>query len=139
MKFLAIVGSRCVSESRFPEFEERITAVLESTGCDAIVSGGARGADRIAEIYAYRHNLPIRIFRAEWNKYGKVAGMLRNSEIVKQCHVLLAIWDGKSRGTEDIIKKAMAAGKCVALLTTNEPPEWIRERMKNEPSLVQKS
>ena len=51
MKFLAIVGSRCVSESRFPEFEERITAVLESTGCGAIVSGGARGADRIAEIY----------------------------------------------------------------------------------------
>lgn len=139
MKYLAIVGSRSVPESRFPEFEERITTALESTGCDAVVSGGARGADRIAEIYAHRHNLPIRIFHAEWEKYGKIAGMLRNSEIVKQCHALLAIWDGKSKGTSDSIKKAMAAGKCVTILSTNEPPEWLRERIKNEPGLVQKS
>jgi len=139
MKILAIVGSRSVAESRFPEFEERITAALESSGCDAIVSGGARGADMIAEIYAIRHNLPIRIFRAEWEKYGKIAGMLRNSEIVKQCHALLAIWDGKSKGTSDSIKKAMAAGKCVTVLPTNGPPEWIKERIKNESSLVQES
>ena len=65
--------------------------------------------------------------------------MLRNSEIVKQCHALLAIWDEKSKGTGDSIKKAMAAGKCVTLLATNGPPEWIRERIKNEPGLVQES
>lgn len=126
-RYLAVVGSRNISESRYPEFEPRITEAMQSTGCDAIVSGGARGADRIAEIYAVKHGVPILVVPARWDKYGKVAGMLRNSEIVKQCHALLAIWDGKSKGTGDSIKKAMSAGKCIHILSINEPPEWIKE------------
>lgn len=119
-RYLAVVGSRNIPESRYPEFEPRITEAMQSTGCDAIVSGGARGADRIAEIYAVKHGVPIKVLRADWRKYGKPAGMIRNSEIVKTCSALLAFWDGSSRGTQDSCLKCRKLRKPYVVISTKD-------------------
>lgn len=73
-----------------------------------IVSGNARGADKLGERYAKEHNLPVKLFPANWNKYGKRAGYLRNQEMADYADVLIAFWDEKSKGTKhmiDIAKK----------------------------------
>lgn len=73
-----------------------------------IVSGNARGADKLGERYAKERNLPVKLFPANWDKYGKRAGYLRNQEMADYADVLIAFWDEKSKGTKhmiDIAKK----------------------------------
>ena len=73
-----------------------------------IVSGNARGADKLGERYAKEHNLPVKLFPANWDKYGKQAGYLRNQEMANYSDMLIAFWDEKSKGTKhmiDIAKK----------------------------------
>lgn len=69
-----------------------------------IVSGGARGVDTIAQRYAEQNKISTDIYRAEWDKHGKSAGMIRNREIVKVAHYVIAFWDEESAGTKNMIK-----------------------------------
>lgn len=81
-----------------------------------IVSGTARGADKLGELYAERVGLHIYRFPADWDTYGKSAGYRRNAEMAKfaseegNVGVLIAFWDGKSRGTKHMIDLAKRYG-----------------------------
>ena len=75
-----------------------------------IVSGNARGADKLGERYAKEHNLPVKLFPANWDKYGKRAGYLRNQEMANYSDVLIAFWDEKSKGTKHMIDIAKKQG-----------------------------
>ena len=75
----------------------------------AIISGNARGADRLGEKYAEEHNYKCHIMPADWNKHGMRAGYLRNSDMAKQANALIAFWDGKSKGTKNMIQEAKKA------------------------------
>jgi hypothetical protein len=68
-----------------------------------IISGGAKGADCLGERFAKENGYNLRIFKANWNKYGKKAGPIRNTEMVEYADALVAFWDGKSKGTAHII------------------------------------
>ena len=68
-----------------------------------IVSGGAKGADKLGELYALENNVKVTIFKADWNMYGKSAGGIRNSEMGDYADALIAFWDGKSPGTKHMI------------------------------------
>lgn len=71
-----------------------------------IVSGGARGADKLGEKYAREKNYPIKSFPAEWQKYGKSAGPIRNAKMVDYANVCVAFWDRESKGTHDMIMRS---------------------------------
>lgn len=79
-----------------------------------LISGHARGADTLAELYAAEKEIPIQVFPAEWGKYGKAAGPIRNKamlEYAKEANpVVVAFWDGKSRGTGNMLKLAKDNG-----------------------------
>jgi len=75
-----------------------------------IVSGTARGADKLGERYAYKTNLPVARFPANWQLYGKSAGYKRNAQMADYADALVAFWDGKSRGTKHMIDLAKSAG-----------------------------
>lgn len=64
-----------------------------------IVSGGARGADSMGEQWAKSNSFQTLIFPANWDKYGKRAGFLRNEDIIKNSDIVVAFWDGVSNGT----------------------------------------
>lgn len=85
-----------------------------------VVSGGAKGVDAYAESGARAAGLLVVVHPADWDRYGKSAGPRRNALIVADCDVLLAFWDGKSRGTADSILKAHAAGKAVVVVLDTE-------------------
>jgi hypothetical protein len=75
-----------------------------------IVSGMATGADTLGKDFAYKWNLKLAKFPAEWDKYGKSAGYKRNEQMAVYAKedngVLLAFWDGKSKGTKHMIDLA---------------------------------
>lgn len=68
-----------------------------------IVSGTARGADRMGEQYAAEHGYKIDQFPAEWGKYHQGAGPIRNLQMVKTADAVVAFWDNESSGTRNII------------------------------------
>lgn len=72
-----------------------------------IVSGGARGADLLGEMYAKDKDYPIMNFYANWDEFGKGAGYIRNTAMAKYGTALIAFWDGTSRGTEHMIKEGV--------------------------------
>ena len=68
-----------------------------------VLSGAADGADKYGEQWAFENDLPTTRFPALWLKFGKSAGPIRNKEMLKKADALLAIWNGKSKGTLDMI------------------------------------
>lgn len=68
-----------------------------------VISGHARGVDRYAESFARERGLLVESYPAEWERYGKKAGYIRNELLVQRCDCLLAFWDLKSRGTKHTI------------------------------------
>lgn len=75
-----------------------------------IVSGGCYGPDLKGESYADAYRIPVKRFLADWRSLGRKAGPLRNEAMAAYADALVAVWDGKSRGTADMIRRAKAHG-----------------------------
>lgn len=75
-----------------------------------IVCGEARGADTLGKRYAQEHNIPVVSFPAQWDRYGKSAGYKRNVEMAGYANMLVAFWDGESKGTKHMIDTAKKFG-----------------------------
>ncbi len=75
-----------------------------------IVSGGAKGIDTCARNYALSHDLKLTEFLPEYNKYGRGAPLKRNLQIIEYADVVIAFWDGKSRGTKYVIDNCKKQG-----------------------------
>ncbi len=83
-----------------------------------IVNGGAGGADQIAHEAALLHGHRSETYHADWEKYGKRAGLVRNLEMLDtKPDLVLAFWDGKSRGTAHCIAAAKVRGIPVEVIT----------------------
>jgi hypothetical protein len=106
---LAIIGSRTFNDYEF--LHKVIDEFWYDGKIELIISGGAKGADSLAEKYANEHFVPLKVFPAEWDKYGKSAGYRRNVDIVKEADWVVAFWDGKSKGTKHSIDLANKYGK----------------------------
>jgi len=107
---LAIVGSRNFTDYNLVNNTiKNLLCPLNYITC--IVSGEAKGADFLAKRFAENQGISYIEYLAAWYKYGKSAGFLRNQTIIDNCDMVLAFWDGKSRGTADTIKRAKKAKK----------------------------
>lgn len=105
---IAIIGSRSLS---FSSFENYVTPH------DEIISGGASGIDTCAMNYAKSKGIPFIEIKPDYKKYGRAAPIVRNKEIVSLADKIIAIWDGKSKGTLFVINYATKLGKdCEVIL-----------------------
>ena len=80
-----------------------------------VISGAARGADKLGEKYANEKGYACEVYPADWDKYGRSAGMRRNEEMLQRADGVIAFSVNKSAGTENMIKIAKDAGKKVAV------------------------
>jgi len=101
---LIIAGSRA-----FNNYDSLVNAMEQlNIQPTTIISGTARGADRLGERYAKEHNIKLIRMPADWNTYGKSAGYLRNKAMAERADMLIALWDGISPGTQHMINIATA-------------------------------
>lgn len=86
--------------------------VLENYDITEIISGHARGADSLGEVFATEKQIPKRIFPADWDQYGKRAGPIRNTQMLREGlpELVLAFRGPNSRGTQNMIDQARKAG-----------------------------
>src|SRR3954466_7019039 len=76
-----------------------VYAELDKLKPTEIISGGARGADRVVEVWAKTNSVPITVFTPNWEKYGRRAGILRNNQLLDTTPALvLDFWEGKGKG-----------------------------------------
>lgn len=71
-----------------------------------VVSGKAKGVDTLGEVWALANNIPVEAFPADWSQHGRAAGPIRNREMAEYADALIAIWDGESKGTANMIQQA---------------------------------
>ena len=110
---LLVIGSRKIVEYDLSE------NIPEET--DMIISGGAKGIDTIAEQYADSHGIQKLIFYPEYEKYGRAAPLRRNEKMVDISEVILAIWDGESKGTKYTLNYAKKKNKkIIEIVVDNE-------------------
>lgn len=83
-----------------------------------IVSGGARGADTLAERYASERGIKMLVIKPDWDRHGKSAGLIRNRDIIAQADVVIAFWDGDSPGTKYAIDYSKKLGKKLYVVST---------------------
>ncbi len=96
-----------------------ITACPFRSEVAEVLSGCASGADTHGEHLAAQGGLPVRRFPANWAKHGKAAGMIRNRQMAENADALIAVWDGQSRGTKNMIAEAKARGLRVFVWRTD--------------------
>lgn len=107
-KFNVIVaGSRDFND--FELLTQKLDQLFANRKPTRILSGAARGADTLAIEYAKLRDIPCRKFPAQWRRWGRRAGMIRNREMLEHADALVAFWDGESRGTKHMIDIATEA------------------------------
>jgi len=102
---IAVIGSRGMSVSDLENYLPEETA--------EIVSGGARGVDTSARIYAKTRGIKLTEFLPDYEQYGKIAPLMRNLEIIDYADEVYAFWDGTSRGTKFVIENCRRKKKRV--------------------------
>ena len=121
---VAIVGSRSIDDQMFVEYLFRCFTYIFGKPTK-IISGGARGIDTFAEDFAHTFNIDLQVFKPDWAKYGKKAGFLRNEDIIKNCDICLAIWDGDSHGTKHDLELCELYKKDLVLFNCKESSEGM--------------
>lgn len=101
-----IAGSRTIRSTRI--VEECIRA--SGFEIDEVVCGEAQGVDLTGKCFAIRNHIPCKSFHAEWYKFGKAAGPMRNTEMAKYADALILVWDGQSRGSKNMLEIARRFG-----------------------------
>lgn len=109
VQHLAIIGSRAFED--YALMKATILEKFDLSALQTIISGGATGADTLAERLAAELNLPTRIFAANWKCYGRSAGPRRNRQIVEAADFVLAFPQGASLGTKNTIAHCQKLGK----------------------------
>ncbi len=75
-----------------------------------VVSGEAVGVDGLGRRFGEENNIPVTKFPADWKAHGKGAGYIRNKQMADYAEALIAVWDGESRGTKNMIEQATKNG-----------------------------
>lgn len=126
-----VSGSRSISDPALVE-----QAITESGfPITTLLSGGARGVDRMAEAWAERHGIPIERIKPDWKRHGRGAGFKANEALISRAEAVVAIWDGVSKGTKSVLELAKSS-KLYLYLSRNY---HCNHSLKNDPQLYGES
>lgn len=105
---VAVIGSRGLTVDNLGDYLPEDTT--------EIISGGAKGIDTCASDYALSHDIVLTVYLPHYEIYGKGAPLKRNIDIIKSADLVIAFWDGKSRGTKFVIDKCIDLGKKIKIV-----------------------
>lgn len=114
---VAVVGSRTLTVPNLGDYlPENVSE---------IVSGGARGVDQCARAYALSHGIKLTEYLPDYARHGRRAPLMRNDLIVARAELVLAFWDGRSRGTVYTIRRCRAMGVPYRVFRAAEAPSCL--------------
>ena len=99
---VAVIGSRTLTVQNLEKYLPE--------GTSEIISGGAKGIDACARAFAVKNGIPLTEYLPDYKMYGRAAPIVRNVAIIKSADIVLAFWDGHSRGTGFVLRKCREYG-----------------------------
>src|SRR5713101_10125685 len=84
-----------------------------------VLTGGARGAEQLGSRWAWKHTVKHQLCRAEWERFGKTAGVRRNHQLAQAGDVLVVFGDGQAPGTAHLMQCMQELGKPVVLVSVD--------------------
>lgn len=112
-----IAGSRTITDPAVVEEAVRASGFKPSV----VLSGAARGVDTLGFDWGWANGVPVESYPADWKKHGRAAGPIRNQQMAERADALIAVWDGESRGTKDMIRRALSGGLKVYIHDVTTP------------------
>lgn len=102
-----------IAGSRKFHYMYKLEEVILKSGFDIteVVCGLSRGVDELGWIWATANNIPIKEFPAEWGKYGRAAGPIRNEQMAEYGDALICLMYEDSRGSANMVKCMRDLGK----------------------------
>ena len=117
IKRIVVAGCRDYTDyDSAKEHSERCIKRIKEENTLVFVSGGCAGADMLGERFARENGYGVERYPADWNKYGKNAGPIRNLQMAEICDYVICFWDGKSRGTASMISCARKRNKPLKII-----------------------
>ncbi|MBD5344891.1 MAG: DUF2493 domain-containing protein [Bacteroides sp.] len=107
---IAIVGTRNPGVS-YQEWESILISKINASEFSLVISGGSKGIDTYAKLFAVRHHIPLMEHLPEYSKYGRKATFRRNSQIVREASIVIAFPSPDSKGTFHSIREAKRLSK----------------------------
>ncbi len=98
---LIIAGTRTFTD--FKLLSNTLQSLHIMHKIEEVISGGATGVDRLGEIWALHHNIPVKKFLPDWERQGKAAGPIRNAKMAEYGDICIVFWNGVSKGTKNMI------------------------------------
>lgn len=123
-----IAGSRCICDA------EVLKAAIAESGflITRVISGDARGVDKLGIEWAHENLVPVERFKPQWfdekGNYRKYAGYTRNLDMARVSEALIAVWDGRTKGTKHMIKEAERLGLKVFVKLIEVPDVDLTEQ-----------
>jgi hypothetical protein len=127
---LVVSGSRSIKDKQV--VFDHLNIFNKDTPIDQIVCGGAKGVDMAAVLWATRECIPFTVYLPNYKMYGKIAPLVRNEKMASYGNALLAIWDGKSRGTTHTVNCFRRLDKEVMLITVDGKSRQCGDNCKGE-------
>lgn len=112
---LAIVGTRNPGVT-YQEWEKLLLDKINSDEIQMVISGGAKGIDAFAKLFAARNHKPYMEFAPQYSVYGRYATLKRNTQIIQEASTVIAFPSAESRGTYHSIKEAKRLGRRVIVV-----------------------
>jgi hypothetical protein len=113
-RIVCLTGTR--TETSYKKVKEALDALNLNPNTDSLITGGATGVDAHGKRWAEENGINHAEIKAEWGKYGKGAGPIRNGEMVALATEVIGIWDGESKGTRDCLNQAMHLGRKTTII-----------------------
>lgn len=103
-----VIIARCRDFDDYELLKEKCDYFLQDEKKEdvVIISGHASGADTLGERYAQERGFLLETYPADWKAHGRATGPIRNARMASVANALIAFWDGKSRGTKNMIETA---------------------------------
>lgn len=116
-----IAGSRKVEDYRL------VVQAMERCGYEVteVVCGMATGVDRLGEQWARANDISVTEMPADWNRHGRSAGPIRNRQMAEYADAAVIIWDGKSRGSRNMINEMIRKNKPYFVQLTESEDEPV--------------
>ena len=112
---VAIVGSRTLLDMQYVRDAMQAARVDYGIVPTVVLCGDAPGIDRLGAKWAEETGIPVEHHPADWALHGQRAGPLRNARMAHLCDAVVAIWDGSSPGTRDMVARSAKLGRRVVL------------------------
>ena len=117
---IAIVGTRNPGVS-YQEWESILLSKINASEISLIISGGAKGINTYAKLFAGRHHIPLMEYLPEYSKYGRKATLRRNTQIVREASTVIAFHSPDSIGTFHAIREAKRLSKRLIVVNISSP------------------